>query len=196
MFHNSQAVASRSARRTTTRSSRRRSGSTTSTSRAKDSTTRSATSRWSASPRRRCIRGEKPSETWFAPLELRRHGPPRGRLLADHRGPSSRENRVTLDTRRQHRDQLYGRPTTNRGEQAVPPLKYDPQPHRDAPRSPPAARLLPGHDISRRGGRAPGRDLPVRRRPGRPRCSTRTARPTSWTTSTWWTPASSPASAR
>ena len=46
------------------------------------------------------------------------------------------------------------------------------------------------------GVRPSGRDLPVRRPTRRRRCSTSTARPTSSTTSTSWTPASSPASGR
>ena len=55
---------------------------------------------------------------------------------------------------------------------------------------------LPPQGIRRRRHRPPGRHGALRGRPGHLASSTCTARPTTWTTSTWWTAASCPRSAR
>ena len=65
-----------------------------------------------------------------------------------------------------------------------------------APAPPARPQPLPAQGDADRRDRPPGRHGPVRHRPARPRPSTRTARRTSWTTSTSSTPASSRASAR
>ena len=79
--------------------------------------------------------------------------------------------------------------------EALREAQVDAEPPRHARAPDPAQSVHEERDRHRRRG-APGRYLPLRDRSRRPRCSTRTAKPTSSTTCTWSTPASSPASAR
>ena len=117
-------------------------------------------------------------------------------ILAVHRGPararqpghrSTPDGNISSDytpNNLEPLDELYHR------------VKKHPRPPGHAPAPPhPAHRLHEERHPDRR-RRPPGRHLPVRHRPGKARCWTRTARPTNWTTCTSSTPASSPASAR
>ena len=156
----------RSRRRRTRRSSRRRSASTTSTSGCPASSTRWATSRWSASRRAPMFRGEKPLETKLAPTFTPRRGrQARRRLLAVDRGPAAPREPGHAGQGRQHHAQLHAQ-QPGAQEAAVQPAQVDARPPRDAPGPPDPAHDLPQERDPDRGRRPPGRDGPLRHRSG------------------------------
>ena len=166
--------------------------------RPRTSTTRWATSRWSASPRPPMYRGEKPLRDQARARsgrssEVARHAVDFWLSTEDLPRP---DNRVTVD--RDGSVQLTYKPTNQRaqGAPATTQLKsmLGHLGMHDAPPGPPP-RLPQERDPGRR--RAPTRPAPAASAPTRrPRCSTPTAARTSSTTSTSSTRASSRASAR
>ena len=157
---------------------------------------RSATSRWSASRNAEAMKGEEPELTKLAPHwtldETARHAVDFWLTTEDLPQP---DNRVTRRRRRQHQPRLHVDQRRG-GRPPLPRAQEDPEPRRDGRASRARQELLHAHEHpGRRGARTrPARagSAPTRR----PRCSTRTARPTSSTTSTSSTRASSRASAR
>ena len=142
------------------------------------------------------FRGEKPGETKLAPewtLErVAKHAIDFWLSTEDLPMP---DNRVTLDEGRQRAAHLHAE---QRGaeEAALRQAQVDARPARDERRPPdPPVRV---HEDRHPGGRlrAPGRDVPVRRRPGVVGARTATATRTRSTTSTSSTRASSRASGR
>ena len=70
------------------------------------------------------FRGEKPGETRFAPdVDARGGRPPRGRLLALDRGPAAAREPRHARARRQHRDRLQGRATSEAKDRLFDKLK-------------------------------------------------------------------------
>ena len=183
-------------RRRTRRSSRRRSASTTSTSARTTTSSRSATSRWSASRRRRHVpRREAARDQAGAHAHAREHCPPRGRLLALHRGPAAA---------REPRDAGPGRPDTAQLQADERRVRQAPLPQAAVAAGPPgdaasttSSRATPTSRPTSRSRAVPTRRAPAASAPIlRPPSSTRIAARTSSTTSTWSTRASSRASAR
>ena len=142
-------------------------------------------------------RGEKPlRDQARAAADAGEHGPPRGRLLAVDRGPAATGEPRHARPRRERADQLHARRTRSRKKRLYGELKAllkHPGMHE---RPPDPAPRLPQDRHPGRGRRAPGRHVPLRRRPRDVGARHATAGPTSSTTSTWSTRASSRASAR
>ena len=141
-------------------------------------------------------KGEKPIETKLAPMfSLQRGRDARRRLLALDRGPADAGQPRDARGGRQRQAELH-RQQPGVGQAPVPPAQVDARAPRDAPRPPDPAERLPEDDDPGGRLRAPGRHHCGSGATRPPRSSTRTARPTSSTTSTWSTRASSRASGR
>ena len=142
------------------------------------------------------FRGEKPIETKLAPdwalRDVARHAVDFWLSTEDLPRP---DNRVTVDGGRQRPARLHAE-QPDRGQAPLPPAQVDAGQswHAFGPPDPPLRLHEDRHPD--RGRRPPGGHLPFRRRPEDLGARPRTAAPTSWTTSTSWTPASSRASAR
>ena len=164
-------------RKRTRRSSRRRSGSTTSTSAAaRTSSSRSATCRWSASPRRRCSAARNPVRRGSLRTGRSRRSP--GTPSTSGSPPRTCPAREPGHARPrwQHHDRLQGQ--QRRGERPpVPQAQGHARESGHAPRPPAAPSRLPQERDPGRRLRASGRHLPIRHRPRRLRPEPRLPRP-------------------
>ena len=155
-----------------------------------------ATSRWSASRRRRCTAARSPSSRASHPCsrstEVAEHAVDFWLSAEDLPDP---DNRVTLGSHGDIVLTLHAEQPAAAGR-ALQPGQGEPRAPRHAPAPPGAARPVheERHPRRRRARTRPAPSASATTR--RPPCSTATAAPTRWTTSTSSTPASSPASAR
>ena len=112
------------------------------------------------------FKGEKPLETKLAPgfalRDVAGHAVDFWLSTEDLPVP---ENRVTLE-RDGNVKLSYSASERDRRQPPVPPAEVDARPPRHAPRPPDPAARLPEDRHPGGGGRPPGRDLPLRRRPG------------------------------
>ena len=126
-----------------------------------------ATSRWSASPTPMAMKGEKPrSSPARAALGARGGGPPRRRLVADHRGPAHARQPGHRRPRTATSIWPTRRPTTRRPKRLYQELETILTHVGMADHHVLSKNFYMSMNIPVAGVRPPGRDRPVRRRPG------------------------------
>ena len=104
------------------------------------------------------------------------------------------DNRVTVDGDGAVHLSLDEQNNVEGVQAAAPQARRDARRARDAQAPSAGSQPVPAQEHADRRHGPPGRHRPLRPRPRFERPRRRTARPTTWTTSTSWTPASSPAS--